>query len=261
MNPKGFGSAVIACFLSVSLLFTASVNGQSVPKKVFSQAALQVAQKTDSSYTLLRLGSNSNPAILTPNRAAKTRSVSASQRNDSSSVSNFAMKEAQYLAANALSLYSSAELQELSTSRTGDLWLSSYSVAYQGIPLRERYLRLNIGALNGEVMLVRNNIPAKTPNTLAATITSEEVIQKTKMLLGIHASIKATPQLVFVDETEGTSLRLCYEVRSSEPEMHEFWRLTFDAVTGDLIEKKSLVQHSDCFSGEQVVSQEVHGLF
>jgi Tfp pilus assembly protein PilP len=184
------------------------------------------------------------------NRSASVRTIPEPLRGEISAVRDFAGNEAQYALSNILTMPENASLSETGTSRTGNLWLSSYSVSYEGIPLRERFLRMNIGAVTGEVMLIRNSIPAKQPNSLAATISRDEIVRQSTTLLGIHSVIKSAPRLVFVDETQNNSLRLCYELTASEPDMNEMWRLTFDAITGILIEKKSLLEHED-LSSEQ----------
>ena len=254
MIIKSIGAQAVVTFIILSLFFAPVVNGQSISEKEFFTLSSQIARQTQNNYTLIRTGSNKSPSILAVNRTGSTKTLQESIRNDLSSVSRFAMQEARYIAKNALSLPEIAALKETGTSRTENLWLSSYAATYEGIPLRERSLQINIGALNGEVIFVRNNIPAKSPNSLSPNISTDEVIRQTIMLLGTHSEIKSVPQLVFVDENGSNLLRLCYELKSAEPEMHEYWRLTFDATTGELVEKKSLLEHSNCFSGEPISS-------
>ncbi len=212
----------------------------------FFSAASQVSKQTQDSYRLVRLGSNNTPAILSPN--PQNRFLLEAERTDFSHVQAFALSEAQYLAQNALGLPKSAQIVENGTSRTGNLWLSSFAVSFENIPLRERYLQINIGALSGAVMLVRNNIPAKQPNTLSTSIPEADVIQQTTNLLGSNSLIKSPPRLVFVDQKEKSSLLLCYELIASDLDMHERWRLTFDATTGELVEKKSVLQNESEFN-------------
>jgi Zn-dependent metalloprotease len=199
-------------------------------------------------YKVIRLAGNNIPAILEVNKSNITRKLSETERSNIEAVRNFAKNEAQYIAANVLSLLGDASLEELGTQRTGNLWLSSFGISYNGIPLRERYLRINIGALFGEVILIRNNIPVKEPNMITAGISGSAIVSQIRDLLGSHSEIKAEPYLVFLDESDNPTLRLCYEVTASEPDINEMWRLTFDATTGKLIEKKSLVEH-DSFVG------------
>jgi hypothetical protein len=238
-------------FVLIASLFSINegVKAQTIVQKELANVASLIAKQTDNTYRIIRLGSNKSPAILTVNQSIVLRTIPQEQRNDISSVRNFAANEAKYVAANALALPESANLKEIGTARTGNLWLSSYIVSYGSIPLRERFLRMNIGALSGSVMLVRNNIPAKQPNTLSATVPAEYILRSTQDLLGTHSEIKSFPKLVFIDETANTFLRLCYEVTASDPDMNEMWQLTFDATNGELIEKKSLLEHEDFNSG------------
>src|SRR5207244_3451235 len=146
-----------------------------------------------------------------------------------------------------------ARIEEGNTQKIGKIWLSSFSVSYKGIPLRERFLRINIGALSGEVMLVRNNIPSKTPNVFTPKVAAEDITQQAINLLGIHTKFESSPQLVFIDERNNLSLKLCYEVTASDPDMHEEWRLSFDALTGESIEKKSLIEQGCFHSGSEEI--------
>ena len=230
----------------VAVFFTSlSVKAQSISQKEFQSAASRITRKTDNTYNLIRLGNNKTPAILIVNRSVAIKAIPEPERKDIFAVRNFALVEAQYVAANILALPESAFLSETGTTQSGNLWLSSFTISYGSIPLRERYLRINIGTLSGEVMLVRNNIPAKQPNALSPAIAAENILKHTITLLGIHSRIKSQPKLVFIDESASTSLRLCYELTASEPDMNEIWRLTFDAISGELIEKKSLLEHGD----------------
>jgi len=236
-----------------SLSFTASgvmsqtVSESAAASKEFRTVSALVSNQTSNTYRLVRIGSNNAPAILTVNKSAITRRLSQTERSDISAVRAFAGNEARYIGSNALTLPTTATLEETATLKNGKTWLASFTVSYNGIPLRERFLRMDIGAISGEVMLVRNNIPAKKPNAISAKITPDNITSQTTNLLGSHSEIKSLPELIYIDERESTSLRLCYEVVATEPDMFEEWRMTFDAMTGELLEKKSLLEH-ECFS-------------
>lgn len=245
-----FGGAVIVVILFTSEWAKCQTTAAETAQMEFLSAASRIARQTNNTYQLIRLSSSKTPSILTVNRSASVRTIPEALRGEISAVRDFAKNEAQYAAANAIDLPESASLVETGTARTGNLWLSSYTVSYGDIPLRERFLRMNIGALTGEVMLIRNNIPPKMYNALSAALTTDEVIRQTTSLLGVQSEIKSAPKLVFVDEPHNNLLRLCYELTVSEPEMNEMWRLTYDALTGILIEKKSLLEHED-FSSEE----------
>jgi hypothetical protein len=239
-------------------LIASTAIGQSLPETTsanqeFHSSSVLISHQTHNTYKLVRIGSNNYPSILSVNKSAITRKLSAADRNDIAAVRIFAGNEASYIAANALALPITASLVETGTLKTGKLWLSSYTATYGGIPLRERFLRINIGAQSGEVMLVRNSIPSKNPNSLSAKIEPAQITEKTTELLGTHAVLTTAPQLVLIDEKDNPQLRLCFEVVVRDPDMYEEWRLTFDALTGDLLEKRSLVEQ-DCFltSGEVV---------
>jgi len=231
----------------VTLFAEESAKAQSIVPNEFKSFTSQISKQTQNSYRLIRLGSNKVPSILS-STTFNQRSIPELQRNDISSVQIFARNEAEFIAKNALTLPATASLVEKGTNLTGNLWLSSYSVSYGEILLRERYLHLNIGALSGKVMLVRNNIPSKQPNTLSATVNASDILNQTTDLLGSHTLISSQPHLVLVDQKESTSLLLCYELIAKDPNMSEIWRLTFDATTGELIEKKSLVENEIGYS-------------
>ena len=238
---------VFAGILILTVFFTFDVKGQDLPQKEFSSIASQISRRTGNTYRLVRIGNNNIPSILAINSGAHLRILPESERNNAASVSKFARTEVQYVSDNALILPKSASLLETGTAKSGNLWLSSYIISYGGIPLRERSLKMNIGALSGKVMLIRNNIPSKLPNALSATISQDEIIRQATIQLGIHCEFKSSPQLVFIDEKENNLLRLCYEVTASDPDMNEMWRLTFDAGTGELVEKKSLLEHEGIY--------------
>jgi len=233
----------IALLLSSKEVKSQSVS--SIASADFRRASSIITHKTNNTYRLVRLGANHSPAIIAANKTA--RKLSEGEKNDLIAVQNFVRNESDYISANVLLLPDNAILKEAGTQRTGNLWLSSFIVSYNGIPLRERFLRINIGAISGEVMLVRNSIPAKKPNASSAKIAPVEVILTAGTLLHGNSEIQP-PKLIYIDERENSSLRLCYEVIASEPDMYEMWRLTFDAMSGELIEQKSLVEH-DCFVG------------
>ncbi len=244
------GRSIILCALRSSFLASAfftfnAVKAQNASQKELQISASNISRKTGNAYNLICLGNNKTPGILTINRTNAIKAIPYEQRNNLEAVRNFALIEAQFVASNVLALPENSQLIGTGNSRTGNLWLSSYTISYGGIPLRDRFLKMNIGALTGEVMLVRNNIPSKQPNTLYPSISREIIFQQTQSLLGLHSVIQAQPKLVFIDEIKSSFLRLCYEIIASDPDMNEMWRLTFDAGNGDLIEKKSLVEHGD----------------
>ncbi len=251
MNNRSIILYALRSSILASVFFTFNaVKAQNVSQKELQISASKISRKTGNAYNLIRLGNYKTPAILTINRSNAIKVIPESQRNDIAAVRNFALAEAQFVAANALVLPDNSQLKETGTSKIGNLWLSSYIVSYEGIPLRERFLRMNIGAINGEVVLVRNNIPSKQPNTLSSSVSGEDILQQTQSLLGLHSEFKTRPKLVFIDEAKDSFLRLCYELIASEPDMNELWRLTFDAKIGLLIEKKSLLEHENvCNSG------------
>jgi hypothetical protein len=225
------------------LLIAPAVKGQVLfQQKEFSTSASLIAQQTGNTYRLIRIGSSGVPAILTINHTANAKALPESARNDAAAVRNFAGSEARYIAEKVLSLPAGVILAETGTTKTGSLWLSSYIVSYGGISLRERYLRINIGSKSGEVMLIRNNIPPKQPNSLTPGIAQEIIVSRATEFLGSHSAIRTSPRLIFIDEPKNNFLRLCYEITGSDPDANEIWRLTYDAATGELTEKKSLLK-------------------
>jgi hypothetical protein len=154
-------------------------------------------------------------------------------------------------------LPASAELNTVTASPVGRASNTVITLSYNGIPVRERKANVALGA-NGELVMMRNNLPSVEPNIAEPVITASTVAAKAKLSSARTATNFEEPKLVYVADRANTELRLAYEVRVTEQSPAHYWRYTFDAETGDLIEKKDLIvycmdpshDHADVASAE-----------
>lgn len=135
-----------------------------------------------------------------------------------------------------------AEIRQTSCDQVGDLWVSTYQMAYNGIPVRERALKMNIGAKNGKVVSLYSTFPKAQPNIATAMIPELLATQTAFTDIGTSTDTKLTqsPQLVYCVADENQTLRLAYELVISEGNSHQ-WRYTIDAETSQLLDKRDLV--------------------
>ncbi|MEP7235779.1 MAG: hypothetical protein ABI778_10840, partial [Ignavibacteriota bacterium] len=237
-------ACTFVCICVICLFATGELFGQGLSEDKIAVALSKVSARTIEEYRVVSVGVNHSPSIIVPSPSIEHPQLNAADRLDQETVAKFAGSEATKVAKTVLALPTEARLVTVNTSRSQDLWLSLFKVSYSGIPVRERDLRVNIGALSGKVMLIRNNIPAKSPASMEPLLSTENIFGQTRDILGSHAQITGGPNLVYVDEIGNPKLRLSYEVTVKDPDMNDLWRLTFDAQTGDLIEKKSLILHA-----------------
>jgi hypothetical protein len=206
-------------------------------RRIFSASggALRLVKRSESGAPSILLGTSTKDAEL----------ISLASRNNAQDVSLAARAWVGSISTPILGLPADAELRERTTERSGDLWLSSFDLLYNGISVRERSLYLNIGALNGRILMVRNNLPVTLPNMKEPRISPEAVLLQTENIMGSGARTQ-TPHLVYVHRSVPERLLLCYEVLSRSARGNELYRLSFDAATGELIEKKDLL-YDNCF--------------
>ena len=210
----------------------------------FSSVAERVRVGSGGDLKLVRLSAPGVVGLVIANTDISSPLVAEASRNDKASVALAAKAWLGMTAQSMLGISPNAELVQLETQRTGDIWLSSFQLTFNGIVVRDRFLHLNIGALNGKVMMLRNNLPNLEPNTLTPTISADEVFRLVRENLGSGTN---GANLVLVDHRETHRLLLCYEVVVGNASHDELWRMTYDASTGELIEKKDLLEH-DCFT-------------
>ncbi|HYM21516.1 MAG TPA: hypothetical protein VEW28_11015 [Candidatus Kapabacteria bacterium] len=119
-----------------------------------------------------------------------------------------------------------------------------YTASLASIPIRDARMILSIGRIKNNIIAVRNSIPNYSANTITASISREAVLTRAQEQLSSSVVIVTAPTLVFVADPRNNLLRLCYELRVRDG-AQESWRLTFDATSGALIEKRLLVHHFD----------------
>ncbi len=238
--------AFILAFLCVkSDSYAQQIRGTSGKSKDFASLAERVQSLSGVGLRLIRLSAPGVPGAMIANTDEAAPLISANSLNDGNTINLIAKTWLGSLATSMLGVSENAELSNGVTTKVGDVWLSTFQMSFQTIPVRERFIHLNIGALNGKVMMIRNNLPILEPNTLSPTMTTDEILHAVRDNLGSLVKTIKEPSLVLVDDRASHSLRLCFELTAGSSSHDELWRMTYDATTGDLIEKKNLL-HSDC---------------
>ena len=121
----------------------------------------------------------------------------------------------------------------------------TYQGAYNSIPIQDVFLKVTVGKLNHSIIAIRNSIPSLTLNAATPSLSIEEILSITDQYLGTGTRITRSPELVFTTDYTKSSLRLAFELCARDND-HGSWRMTFDALTGELIEKRSrLVFHKE----------------
>ncbi len=130
----------------------------------------------------------------------------------------------------------------------------TYQGAYNSIPIQDVFLKVTVGKLNHSIIAIRNSIPSLRPNAATPKRTIEEILSITDQYLGSGTQISRSPELVYTNDYANSSLRLAYELCARDND-HGSWRMTFDALTGELIEKRSrLIFHKDPILENQPVT-------
>jgi hypothetical protein len=235
-----------------TILILATQNGSAQEKNItplqkrsYSEVQTQVFSASGGALRLVTRSADGAPSILLGSSTKEAELVSIGSRDNSNEVSLAARAWIGSISEPILGLTVDAELRERATERSGNLWLSTFELYYNAIPVRERRLYINIGTLNGKILMVRNNLPVALPNVLKPNITNESVLSQVSAIMGSGARTQA-PRLVYVHRSLPERLMLCYEVISRSARGDELYRLTFDAISGDLVEKKSLL-YDNCF--------------
>jgi hypothetical protein len=235
-----------------TLVFVAVVCPALLCAQTFSQHAARVESLTAGSMRLISATDDGTQIITANGKGYKllTPAVAQDEQMVRSAVALWVGRYANDL----FQLTNKAEFKEYQTERVGNLWQTSFALQYNDIPVRERYLKVNTGALSGSIMMIRSNVRNGVPNALLPQVTPEIIYEAS--LNEITGSLKqvGAVNLVYIDK--GTVLQLAYEVVAGSPE-HERWRLTYDALTGKLIEKKSLLLDR-CFENDGIGEEAVY---
>lgn len=206
----------------------------------------KVVYGTRSAMKLLRQNADGTPAVMIGVNDDNAELVAQSSRNSEREVSMASRIWMASISESVLGLSSTAELRETSINRTNELWLSSYELSYHNIPVRERIAHLNIGVLNGKVIMLRNNLPTAKPVISIPTIAKDAIMNLSRDIVGSNATVIEEAHLIYVHNRYPERLDLAYETTIRTAKGDELWRLTFDATTGELLERKDLI-HKDCF--------------
>ena len=149
-------------------------------------------------------------------------------------------------------LPASAELTAVPAIAVGQSYNTVLTLSYNGIPVRDRKAHVAIGMQSGELLALRNNLPNVEPAHSTPKLSTQNILDKIAPTLMESSRVSKQPSLVYLAARDNSVIRLAYEVRVSEPA--HYWRYTFDAMTGTLLEKKDLVvecgNHSHDHSGE-----------
>lgn len=219
----------------------------------------KVAYSTHGAMKLLRQNSDGSPSVMIGVNDENAELVAPGSRNSEPDVSLASRVWMAKISESVLGLTEDAELRETSIGRTNDLWLSSYELSYNGIPVRERIAHLNIGALNGKVIMLRNNLPSVKPITSVAEIGKDVIMSLADAIVGSNATIIEDAHLVYLHNRYPERLDLAYETTIRNAKGDELLRLTFDAGTGKLLERKDLI-HKDCFRFNPLTASDVGSL-
>ncbi len=103
--------------------------------------------------------------------------------------------------------------------------------------MRQRSLKVNVGALTGSIMLIRSNLSSVTPSSTRPRVYHSVIQNNARIQVSGTPKQIGEPRLVYIDN--GVNLQLAFEIVAGAP--GERWRMTFDAQTAKLLEKKSLL--------------------
>src|SRR5205085_3025898 len=97
---------------------------------------------------------------------------------------------------------SSASILPVATQRVANVWHTSFSLSYNGIPIRERRLQTTIGCITGQLLTVTGSFPGALPNATVPVIDRQFVDSKLGTYLGVDQSVtiqsQTEPELVYV---------------------------------------------------------------
>jgi hypothetical protein len=248
MSLRPFVLILAAILLPISVLFAQA------PKRLQSE---KVAYDTRGAMKLLRANPDGSPSVMIGVNDENAELVAPGSRNSEREVSLASRVWMASISESVLGLSTDAELRETSINRTNDLWLSSYELFYHGIPVRARVAHLNIGAINGKLIMLRNNLPSAQPITFVPQISKDVVMSLSRDIVGSEATVIEDAQLIYVHNRYPERLDLAYETTIRNAKGDELWRLTFDATSGELLERKDLIA-KDCFRNDPLTSSDDH---
>gem|GEM_PF-6401945 len=184
--------------------------------------------------------------------------LEATERNDPIHVGRAASE----IVSEILSTTTNGQLARLTKCRrVNNVWQSSFQTFHNGIPVQDGGMSVTIGAINGKLLAVRSNFATLASNAATPAISAEFVKEHLHTYLGEdeNSSIVrvSEPALIYAYSRHHGMQRLAYEVNVRESLPPHFYRLTIDAATGKLIEKKDLLEFVGGEAAASVISGKV----
>jgi hypothetical protein len=219
----------------------------------FVAEARRISQLTSNSLKLVRLNHVGSPHLLVGNILAAQPIIDPAASHDVSTVSTGVNTFMKTQGMEALAIPSDAQFRELKTMKVGSIWHSLYEITYNDIPLREHTIHVHTGITNGKVVLVRSDVPSSEPNATTASVTAleAETLADAAYIREYPTTthkVKELASLVYVSLPNPREVRLAYETTISDG--FHLWRYTLDALSGQVLEKRDMV---DCnFTRENV---------
>lgn len=183
--------------------------------------------------------------LLSVSRAAAPVLLAPTERNNLEAARTAAVEIVPDLAA-SFGIPSSAAIEPVATLRVANVWQTTFQFSYNGIPVRDCRLHTMIGSVSGQLMSASCDLGSSEPNLLIPRVSSSTIITNLPKYLGddryLGTSSFSAPKLVFLNLPRN-EIRLAFEtvVRQSEPA--HAWRLTIDAGSGRLMEKKDMLEY------------------
>ncbi len=247
MFISSFFRALVFMLMASSTLLAQQSIQRSAPirSKSFAEQSAAIKNLTSSALTLVQTNADGSANLMIGQTDIATAIVPAQALGDEATVRTAATKAMQSIATSILELPWNAELTNASTEHVGNLWISHFTMSYNGIPVRDVHAKMNIGALNGKIVSIRSKLPVIEPKnvTFEKNTLSLLVTQSALRDLEGKEDVKLTqePTLIYVQIPNSIAIRLAFELTASEGPMH-LWRYTYDAETSELIEKRDLIQ-------------------
>ena len=168
------------------------------------------------------------------------------KRNDRETAREAAISIAKQIPA-AFGLARNALLYEVSTRKVANVWHSAFRLSYDGIPVRDCGLHTMIGSITGSLMTVMSDVPIALPNGSTPQIAAGYILAKIPSFLNedkLNPIISITPpSLIYFHVRYAGKLRLAYELMARQGSPSHAWRLTVDAMTAQLLEKKDMLEY------------------
>jgi len=103
--------------------------------------------------------------------------------------------------------------------------------------------------------MLRNNLPTAKPVTSVPTVAKDVIMNLSRDIVGSGGTVIEDAHLIYVHNRYPERLDLAYETTIRTAKGDELWRLTFDAGTGQLLERKDLIA-KDCFRHNPLTESE-----